>query len=126
MAIAAPEPEPEQNDSRARGGGAAGGAYDRGYDRMKTALGDLPVVGTLRQCIATATGWRGVDEAGTVIEVRSWAQAHGYPVGPARIPSSNRIMKWENGRPVGVLVLQRKRRSSQKKKKPHDADVVGL
>lgn len=46
---------------------------------MRTALGDLPVVGTLRQCINTETGWRGVDETGTVIEVRSWAQAHGFP-----------------------------------------------
>jgi hypothetical protein len=53
----------------------------------------------------TEFGWRGVDEAGTVIEVRSTA-------GPATIPSSNRIVKWENGRPVGVLVLKRKRRSA--------------
>jgi hypothetical protein len=60
----------------------------------------------------TEFGWRGVDEAGTVIEVRSWAQAHGFPAGPATIPSSNRIVKWENGRPVGVLVLKRKRRSA--------------
>jgi hypothetical protein len=51
---------------------------------MRTELGDLPVVGTLRQCAHTETGWRGVDETGTVIEVRSWAQAHGYRVEPAR------------------------------------------
>jgi hypothetical protein len=31
---------------------------------MKTAFSDLPVVGTLRQCINTETGWRGVDETG--------------------------------------------------------------
>jgi hypothetical protein len=65
---------------------------------MNIRPGDLPVVGTLRQCVNTKTGWRGVDEAGTIIEVRSWAQAHGYPVGSARIPTSNRIVKWENGR----------------------------
>jgi hypothetical protein len=79
---------------------------------MKTALGDLPVVGTLRQCTNTEAGWRGVDEAGTVIEVYSWAQAHGHAVGPARIPAGNRIMKFENGRAVGMLVLKRKRRSA--------------
>jgi hypothetical protein len=44
---------------------------------MESALGDLPVVGILRQCAHTATGWRGVDEAGVVIEVRSWEQARG-------------------------------------------------
>jgi hypothetical protein len=88
--------------------------------------GDLSVVGTLRQCVNTEFGWRGVDAAGTIIEVRSWAQANGFAAGPARIPDNNRIMKWENGRLVGVLVLKRKRRLSQKKKKPHNADVVGL
>jgi hypothetical protein len=29
---------------------------------METAFGDLPVVGTLRQCIETADRWQGVDE----------------------------------------------------------------
>jgi hypothetical protein len=78
---------------------------------MKTALGDLPVVGTLRQCTNTETGWRAVDEAGAVIEV-SWAQAHGLTASPATIPAGNRIVKFENGRAVDVLVLKRKRRSS--------------
>jgi hypothetical protein len=105
---------------------------------MRTELGDLPVVGTLRQCINTEIGWRGVDEAGVVLEVRSWEQAQGRSTHPARIPDNNRIMKYENGRAVGVLVLKRKRKrkckckrkckrsSSQNKKKPHDIRVVGL
>jgi hypothetical protein len=85
--------------------------YSFGPHRYKAnGYYDLPVVGTLRQCINTETGWRAVDEAGTVIEVCSWAQAHGFPAGPATIPSSN--VKWENGRPVGVLVLKRKRKSA--------------
>jgi hypothetical protein len=79
---------------------------------MRTEFGDLPVVGTLRQCAHTETGWRGVDEAGVVIEVASWAQVCGHTTNPARIPDSNRIVKWENGKPVGTLVLKRKRKSS--------------
>jgi hypothetical protein len=71
---------------------------------------DLPVVGTLRQCINTETGWRVVDEAGAVVEVSSWAQAHGLTASPATIPAGNRIVKVENGRLVGVFVLKPKRR----------------
>ena len=82
---------------------------------MRTALGDLPVLGALRQCRNTLTGWTGVDEAGVVIEVKSQAWVEGTAVRPARIPTSNRIMKWENGRPVGVLLLGRKRRRRGRK-----------
>jgi hypothetical protein len=82
---------------------------------MRTELGDLPVVGILRQCTDTEFGWRGVDETGTILEVRSWGQAHGYPVGPARIPTGHRIVKFENGRAVGVLLLERKRRRRGRK-----------
>jgi hypothetical protein len=53
-----------------------------------------------------------VDETGAVIEVSSWAQAHGFAVSPATIPDGNRIVKFANGRPVGMLVLKRKRRST--------------
>jgi hypothetical protein len=70
---------------------------------------DLPVVGVLRQCTPTATGWQGVDEAGTVIEVRSWEQAQGRPVGPARIPDNDRVTQMQDGRAVGVVLLKRKR-----------------
>jgi hypothetical protein len=80
---------------------------------MKTAaFGDLPVVGVLRQCAPTDFGWSGVDESGVVLEVRSWHQARGRTTAPATIPDGNRIVKFENGRAVGVLVLKRKRRSS--------------
>jgi hypothetical protein len=53
-----------------------------------------------------------VDEAGAVVEVSSWAQAHGLTASAATIPAGKRIVKFENGRVVGVLVLKRKRRSA--------------
>jgi hypothetical protein len=70
---------------------------------------DLPVVGTLRQCTPTATGWKGINEVGTVIEVSSWAQVQGLTADPARMPANNRVVKVVNGKPVGVLLLQRAR-----------------
>ena len=81
---------------------------------MKTAaFDDLSVVGVLRQCVHTETGWRGIDETGTIIEVRRRIEGVvDGPIPPARMPADNRIIKWENGRPVGVLLLKRKRRSA--------------
>jgi hypothetical protein len=77
-------------------------------ERMKTGLGELPVIGTLRQCTLTETGWCGIDDAGVVIEVGR--RPGDITAAPATIPCGNRIVKFENERAVGVFVLKRKRK----------------
>jgi hypothetical protein len=79
-------------------------------EAMETAFGDMPVVGTLRQCIETADRWQGVDEDGTVIKVANQSETGCI----ARIPAENRIVKVLDGRAVGVILLEHKRAKTKR------------
>jgi hypothetical protein len=77
-------------------------------EAMETAFGDLPVVGTLRQCIETADRWQGVDANGTVFKVANQSETGCI----ARIPAEN--LKVLDGRAVGVILLERKRAKTKR------------
>jgi hypothetical protein len=82
--------------------------------------GDLPILGTLRECAHTDFGWRAVDVDGVVLEVRSWEQARGRTTEPARIPDNDCLLTVANGRVVGVVMLERKWRRRRGKPLPRE------
>lgn len=73
-----------------------------------TAFGDLPVLGTVKQCQQLpGGGWKGILDDGTVFVVRN-----------GKIPPDNRIVKaGANGQYEGVLLLRRRRAKSNAARK---------
>ena len=63
---------------------------------------ELPLVGTLRQCVDTPFGWQGIDDDGNVHRVT-------YQDGrPAKVPPFEYIMQIIDGRVTGALKIERK------------------
>jgi hypothetical protein len=73
---------------------------------IATSYGELPVVGIWRECEPTARGWRGIDEAGVIVNV-SYQPGCTLPW-VAKIPDDNYLVRVVNGRRDGVFLLERK------------------
>lgn len=75
-------------------------------DWLERALyGDLPVIGTLKDCERTKEGWRGTDENGIVHLVTLRPGTKGI----ATMPENNRIIVVdEQGRRIGIRTIERK------------------
>ena len=67
--------------------------------------GELPVIGTLKRCVATEKGWRGEDEAqGRIFDV---VYDPSEPGVIARMPENGRLtMHAKNGQPIGVYLVE--------------------
>jgi hypothetical protein len=62
---------------------------------------ELPLVGTLRDCVQTSFGWQGIDDDGRLHDVR-------YPDGsPPKIPPEEFIIQVIDGRVMGALRIIR-------------------
>jgi hypothetical protein len=60
------------------------------------------VLGTITDCEATETGWRGICEDGSVVN------AHGHrSLRPPKIPEENRALEIRDGKVVGILSFGR-------------------
>ena len=67
--------------------------------------GELPVIGTLKRCVATEKGWRGEDEErGCILDV---VYDPSEPGVIARMPENGRLtMREKDGRPIGVYLVE--------------------
>ena len=71
---------------------------------IQTLFGELPVIGTLKRCVATEKGWRGEDEErGRIFDV---VYDPSEPGVIARMPENSRLtMREKDGRPIGVYLV---------------------
>lgn len=63
----------------------------------RTLFGDLPVLGTIRDCVLTETGWRGINDEGIAVSVNL---ADG-----GEVPTDH-VLKVSAGEVVGVLTIK--------------------
>lgn len=72
---------------------------------IQTMYGELPVIGTLKRCVATEKGWRGEDEErGCILDVVYDPSAPGVI---ARMPENGRlVMREKGGPPIGVYLIE--------------------
>jgi hypothetical protein len=76
---------------------------------MEAFFVDLPIVGTIRQCVRTEKGWRGIDDKGVVCDVT---------VAPGAEYPSDHVVQIVNGNAVGVLMIEWRKRRRRKNAHP--------
>jgi hypothetical protein len=75
---------------------------------VQTIYGELPVIGTLKRCVATEKGWRGEDEErGRILDVTYDPREPREPGVIARMPENGRLtVREKDGRPIGVYLIE--------------------
>jgi hypothetical protein len=81
-------------------------------------FGDLPVIGTLSQCVYTRTGWRGIDDDGIVVNVtRRPGSREPKPEMPQDWNDTDFVVRTdEKGRRIGAVLVKPKKQRPKKRR----------